>query len=72
MRKKRPTTASRRVVSCQEVRFVEVEWPAPVRPRLVVTYSDGLQLVLEDEGAAQVAAEFIVAYRAALRKGGRR
>ena len=51
---------------------MEVEFPAPVRPRLVVTYSDGLQLLLEDERAARVAAEFIAAYRAALRKGGRR
>lgn len=70
MRKKRPSARSRAV--CQEVRFVEVEWSAPIRPRLVVTYSDGLQLLLEDEGAARVAAEFIVAYRTALRKGGRR
>lgn len=72
MRKKRPATTPRRAVSCQEVRFVEVEFAAPVRPRLVVTYGDGLQLLLEDERAARVAAEFIVAYRAALRKGGRR
>ena len=70
MRKKRPTAPRRSV--CQEVRFVEVEWPAPVRPRLVVSFSDGLRLLVEDERAARVAAEFIAAFRAAQRKGGRR
>jgi hypothetical protein len=70
MRKKRSTARPRAV--CQEVRFVEVEFPAPIRPRLVVSFSDGLHLLLEDEGAARVAAEFIAAYRAAEGKGGRR
>lgn len=70
MRKKRPAARSR--AACQEVRFVEVEWPAPVRPRLVVSFSGGLHLLLEDERAVGLAAEFIVAYRAAERKGGRR
>lgn len=70
MREKRSTARSRAV--CQEVRFLEVELPAPIRPRLVVTFSDGLHLLLEDENAACVAAKFIVAYRTALRKGGRR
>ena len=70
MQKKRPG-ASRRAV-CQEVRFVEVELPAPIRPRLVVTFSDGLHLLLENESAARVAAEFIAAFRAAERKGGPR
>jgi hypothetical protein len=71
MRKKRPTRAARRAV-CQEVRFVEVEFPAPIRPRLVVTFSDGVHLLLEDENAAGIAAKFIAAYRAAEGKGGRR
>ncbi|MCB1077198.1 MAG: hypothetical protein KDM63_04385 [Verrucomicrobiae bacterium] len=70
MRKKRFAARSRAV--CQDVHFVEVEFPAPIRPRLVVTFSDGLHLVLEDERAARVAAEFIAAYRAAEWKGGRR
>ena len=51
---------------------MEVEWPAPVRPRLVVSFSGGLRLLLEDERAVGLAAEFIAAYRAAERKGGRR
>jgi hypothetical protein len=70
MQKKRPGAARRAV--CQEVRFVEVEYPAPVRARLVVTFSDGLHLLLEDERAAALAAEFIAAFREAERKGGRR
>lgn len=70
MRKKRSTARSRAV--CQEVRFLEVELPAPIRPRLVVTFSDGLHLLLEDENAACIAAKFIAAFRAAEGKGCRR
>ncbi|MBL9153502.1 MAG: hypothetical protein JNK37_13495 [Verrucomicrobiales bacterium] len=70
MRKKRPIAPQR--AACKYVRFVEGEWSAPVRPRLVVTYSDGLQLLLENDGAAPEAAEFIVDYCTALLKGGRR
>lgn len=68
---KKRSTARRRAV-CQEVRFVEVEFPAPIRPRLIVTFSEGLHLLLEDESTVGMAAEFIAAFRAVERKGGRR
>jgi len=67
MRKKRPapklgTRRARRAV-CEEVRFAEVEFPRPVRPGLVVRFSDGLSLLVEDQQAIELAAEFIAAFR---------
>ena len=60
-------------VRCEEVRFAEVDYPMPVQPRLVVRFSGGLSLLVEDEAAIDLAAEFIVAFRAwEKRKGGRR
>ena len=60
-----------RHLPCEGVEFAEVEFPRTVRPRVVVQFSDGLSLVLEDESAVELAAEFIVAFRGA-EKGGRR
>jgi len=40
-----------------------VEFPRPVQPRLVVQFSDGLSLLVENDRAVGLAAEFIVAFR---------
>lgn len=56
---------------CEGVEFAEVEFPLPVRPRVVVCFAEGLSLLIEDERAIDLAAEFIVAFRYA-EKGGRR
>ena len=70
----RERTSARERVVCQDVRFVEVEFPLPVQPRLVVQFSDGLSLLVENDRAIDLAAEFIVAFRSRenhCRKGGR-
>ena len=66
-----PRRQPARRLACEGVDFAEVEFPRTVRPRLVVRFSEGLSLLLEDEHAVDLAAEFIVAFRAA-EKGGRR
>ena len=68
-----PRRAATGPVRCEEVRFAEVEYPLPVQPRLVVRFSGGLSLLVEGREAIDLAAEFIVAFRAhEMRKGGRR
>lgn len=70
----RKRSAARERVVCQDVRFVEVEFPRPFQPRLVVQFSDGLSLLVENDRAVGLAAEFIVAFRSCenrSRKGGR-
>lgn len=52
---------------------MEVEYPRPVRPRLVIQFSDGLSVLVEDREAIDLAGEFIAAFRAYEQgKGGRR
>lgn len=48
---------------CTAARFVEVEFPRQHRPRLVIEFSEGLSLLLEDRDAVPLAAEFIAAFR---------
>ena len=70
----RKRSSARERVVCQDVRFVEVEFPLPVQPRLVVQFSDGLSLLVENDRAIDLAAEFIVSFRSRenyFRKGGR-
>ena len=58
--------------TCTDVRFVEVDFPRQLRPRLVIEFSQGLSLLLEDEAAIPLAAEFIATFRKHLAaKGGR-
>lgn len=64
-KKPSPRKQPARRVPCEGVGFAEVEFPRIVRPRLVVRFSEGLSLLLEDEHAVDLAAEFIVAFRAA-------
>lgn len=51
-------------VACESVRFAEVEFPKVIEPRLVVRFSEGLSLLVEDQRSVDLAAEFIVAFRA--------
>lgn len=60
-----PRKQPARRLSCEGVEFAEVEFPHAVRPRVVVRFSEGLSLLVENEQAVALAAEFIVAFRAA-------
>jgi len=61
-----------RPLKCADVRFVQVEFPSMLRPRMVIEFSDGLSLLLEDRAAIPLAAEFIAVFRQQLAaKGGR-
>ena len=77
MPKKRfPRRQPSRRLACEGVEFAEVEFPHSIRPRLVVRFAEGLSLLVEDEQAIDLAAKFIVDFRAAEarghRKGGQR
>lgn len=64
---------ARRAV-CEDVRFAEVEIERPLKPGLIVEFSGGLKLLIEDASVVDLAAEFIAAFRAhevAFVKGGR-
>lgn len=68
----KPRPAPSRRVTCTGVRFVEVDFPRQLRPRLVIEFSDGLSLLLEDRVAIPLAAEFVATFRKNLAaKGGR-
>jgi len=61
-----------RPLKCSAARFVEVEFPRQLRPRLVIEFGEGLSLLLEDRDAVPLAADFIEAFRNGLaEKGGR-
>ena len=70
-KKRTPRRKPPRHLSCEGVEFAEVEFPIPVRPRVVVRFSEGLGVVLENESAVDLAASFIVAFREAEKKGDR-
>ena len=64
-RSKARTAGSRaRRAVCEDVRFAEVEFERPAKPGLVVEFSDGLKLLVENAGAVDLAAKFIAAFRA--------
>ena len=48
---------------CESIQFAEVEFVRPVVPRLVIRFSDGLSVLVEDQAAVGLAAEFITAFR---------
>jgi hypothetical protein len=69
MSKPHPTPSRR--PACTDVRFVEVDFPRQLRPRLVIQFSSGISLLLEDQAAVPLAAEFIATFRKHLAaKGG--
>ena len=54
-----------------DVRFMEVEFAAPVGTRMVIELEGGLRLLVADDGAVELAARLINALRGARRgKGG--
>jgi len=61
MSRSRPTSYRR--LTCTDVRFVEVDFPRQLRPRLVIEFSEGLSLLLDDQAAIPLAAEFIATFR---------
>lgn len=61
---------ARRAV-CEAVRFAEVEFDRPTKPGLIIEFSGGLKLLVEDASVVDLAAEFITAFRAHEQKGGR-
>ena len=68
----KPRPASFRRPTCTDLRFVEVDFPRTLRPRLVIQFSQGLSLLLEDHAAVPLAADFIATFRKHLAaKGGR-
>ena len=70
MSKPRPDPSHR--LTCTSARFAEVEFPRQLRPRLVIEFGEGLRLLLEDDAAVPLAADFITAFRTHLSaKGGR-
>ena len=56
---------------CESVQFVEVEFAVPVVPRLVIQFSDGLSILVENERCVPLAAAFISEFRRS-EKGGAR
>jgi hypothetical protein len=70
MSKPRPNPSGR--LTCTDVRFVEVDFPRQLQPRLVIQFSEGLSLLLEDQAAIPLAAAFLTNFRKHLaKKGGR-
>jgi hypothetical protein len=70
MSKPRPTPSRR--LTCTDLRFVEVDFPRQLQPRLAIEFSEGLSLLLEDHAAIPLAADFIATFRKQLAaKGGR-
>lgn len=62
---------SLRPLKCTTARFVEIEFPRQLRPRLVIEFGEGLSLLLEDRDAVPLAADFIAEFRSQLAaKGG--
>jgi len=56
------------------VRFAEVEIDRPTKPGLIIEFSGGLKLLVDDARTVDLAAEFIAAFRAheaTFVKGGR-
>jgi hypothetical protein len=61
-----------RSLSCTAVDFVEVEFPQPITPRLVLRFSQGISILLEKPDDIALASELVAAIRIHLdKKGGR-
>ena len=70
MSRSRPAPSAQ--LACTDFKFVEVDFPRQLRPRLVIEFTEGLSLLLEDQSAIPLAAEFISTFRKQLAaKGGR-
>jgi len=49
---------------CENVHFAEIEFARSLTPRLVIQFSEGLSVLVDDESSVDLAAEFIAAFRA--------
>jgi len=49
--------------SCVDFGFAEIDIPRTPEPRLIIRFSDGLQLILSDRDQIDLAAEFIATVR---------
>lgn len=60
-----PRRASReqKASRVKRAEFAEVEFTAPVVPRLVIRFGDGLSVLVEDGRSIPLAAAFIVEFR---------
>lgn len=56
--------------SCREVYFAEVDFPAVIRPRLVIEYCDGLKIIVASQADLHLAADLITQIRRRAQKGG--
>ncbi len=63
------STKSSSSIVCEDVNFVEIEFPHSITPRLVISYSEGLSVLVENRAAIPLAAEFVIAFRT-LERGG--
>ena len=69
--KARATGNRARRAVCEDVRFAEIEFDRPAKPGLIIEFSGGLKLLVEDASVVDLAAEFIASFRAHEQKGGR-
>lgn len=68
----RSRASATRRLTCTDVRFVEADFPRPVTPRLVLTFSEGISILLEKPADIDLACELVAALRTRLAaKGGR-
>ncbi len=67
----KPRTRSRSL-SCTAIDFVEVDFPRSITPRLVLRFTEGFSILLENPGDIGFACELVAAIRTYLHtKGGR-
>ena len=65
------SSATRRL-TCADVRFVEADFPRPVTPRLVLTFNEGISILLDKPADIELACELVAAIRSRLAaEGGR-
>ena len=70
MSRSHPSSARR--LTCTELRFVEAEFARPVTPRLLLTFNEGISILLESTADIGLACELVAALRQRLAaKGGR-
>ena len=68
----RSASSAARRLTCTDIRFVEAEFLRPVTPRLVLTFDEGISILLEKPADIDLACELVAALGSRLAaKGGR-
>ena len=68
----RSASSTTRRLTCTDVRFLEADFPRPVTPRLVLTFNEGISILLEKSADIDLACDLVAALRTRLAaKGGR-